>query len=207
MTSPEQQPGGSSGESGTPGTPGTPSQPTYADRVYRSPMAMVGGALLLAVGVWMGGDALIRGEGRVPWVAAALLVLGVPLVVAFTFRPAVYANEDRLKIRNPFRTIELPWASLATLRASYSTEALTQDGTKYQVWAIPVSLRSRRKALRSRSEDVAGSERTLHDLRELAERSASRPTAQGTPQVRWAYEILAPLLVGLVALAALAATA
>lgn len=40
-----------------------PHEPVYADRVYRSPMAVVSGVLLLALVAWLCGDAVVRGEG------------------------------------------------------------------------------------------------------------------------------------------------
>ncbi|WP_175412154.1 PH domain-containing protein [Streptomyces sp. TRM64462] len=181
--------------------PGTPSEPpAYADRVYRSTLSMVGGTLLLGVGLWMGGDALIRGEGSAPWVAAAALLLAVPLVIAFTFRPAVYANDDRMRIRNPFRTVVVPWAAVEELRATYSTEVVTRDGAKYQLWAVPVSMRQRKLAVRSGGQVLVGAEATVQELRTLAEQNAVRPTAKGEPESRWAYEILAPAAAGLLAL-------
>lgn len=195
MTRPEQ-----------PGKPGDPSEPAYADRVYRSPLAMVGGALLLGIGLWMGGDALFRGDGRAPWTAAAALLLGVPLVVAFTFRPAVFANDDRMRIRNPFRTVVVPWAAVESLRAVYTTEVVTRGGAKYQLWAVPVSMRQRKLKVRSGGKVLVGAESTLQELRTLAEQNAVRPTAKGEPESRWAYEVIAPALAGLVALTALLAT-
>ena len=93
-----------------------------------------------AIGAWLGIDAMIRGEGRAPWLALAGLLFAVPLVIAFTVRPAVFAGQDRLRVRNPFRTITLPWASVEAVRAGYSSEVLA-GGAKYQMWAIPVSLR------------------------------------------------------------------
>ncbi|RST09101.1 PH domain-containing protein [Streptomyces sp. WAC05374] len=189
----------------------TPQQPEYADRSYRSPQGIVGGLLLLGFAAWIGGDALATGDGRVPWIAAAALLLVVPLIVAFTFRPVVYAGADRLRVRNPFRTVDLPWAAVADVRAGYSSEVITQDGTIYQLWSVPVSLRERKKAARRRdragddTQEVraAGADRTIAELRELAERGASRPTAQGAPRVRWAYEVIAPALAGLVLLVVL----
>ncbi|MDT9686562.1 PH domain-containing protein [Streptomyces sp. TRM76323] len=195
MTRPEQ-----------PGKPGDPSEPAYADRVYRSPLAMVGGALLLGIGLWMGGDALFRGDGRAPWTAAAALLLGVPLVVAFTFRPAVFANDDRMRIRNPFRTVVVPWAAVESLRAVYTTEVVTRGGAKYQLWAVPVSMRQRKLKVRSGGKVLVGAESTLQELRTLVEQNAVRPTAKGEPESRWAYEVIAPALAGLVALTALLAT-
>ncbi|MGW2224726.1 PH domain-containing protein [Streptomyces formicae] len=202
-----------------------PSEPAYQDRTYRSPAGIAGGVLLLALGTWLGVDAVVRGEGRTPWLAIAGLLLAVPLVVAYTVRPCVYANDDRLRVRNPFRSITLPWASVATLRSGYSNEVLTNDGTKFQLWAIPVSLRGRKKAARRQSQATAAGDPTsgkpfldpttrptrssgdqsMDSLRELAERQADAESAQGEPVVRWAYEILAPAVAGAVLLVVLLA--
>ncbi|MFF8288171.1 PH domain-containing protein [Streptomyces sp. NPDC016309] len=213
----------------------TPQPTEYADRSFRSTMGILGGLLLLGFAAWIGGDALATGEGRVRWIAAAGLLLAVPLIVAFTFRPVVYANDDRLRVRNPFRTISVPWAAVADVRAGYSSEVVTRDGTVYQLWAVPVSLRERKRAARRQDRPGTGlgggllsgglragsgagdapradrdgtagasgtarADATIADLRDLAERSASRPTAQGDPHVRWAYEIIAPALAGLLLL-------
>ncbi|MFD8570739.1 PH domain-containing protein [Streptomyces sp. NPDC059639] len=198
------------------------------DRVYRSPAGIAGGALLLALGAWLGIDAVIGGDGRTPWLALAGLLFAVPLVVAFTLRPAVFASEDRLRIRNPFRSITLPWAVVATFRSGYSNEVVDQTGTKYQLWSVPVSLRGRKKAqrnlaraaaaddpgrpsvigtgsLQSRSTRAA-TDQVMDELRELSEARAAEPASQGEPAVRWAYEIIAPALAGAVVLAVLLAT-
>ncbi|RFU87451.1 PH domain-containing protein [Streptomyces triticagri] len=201
-----------------------PAETPYADRVFRSGAGIAGGVLLLALAAWLGGDALIRGEGRTPWFALAGLVLAVPLVVAYTVRPAVYVNTERLKIRNPFRTITLPWASVETLRSGYSSEVFTTGGDKYQLWAIPVSLRARKRAARRQMQASlddpnartpllqtgrnsgptrAPSDQALDDLRELAELHAEDSAAQGEPVVRWAYEIMAPVVAGAILLAVL----
>lgn len=196
----------------------------YKDRVYRSSAAIAGGVLLLVIGVWLGVDALVRGEGDTPWIALAGLLFAVPLVVAHTMRPAVFSNEDRLRVRNPFRTITLPWGAISGLRSGYSNEVFTQDGTKYQLWAIPVSLRGRKRAARRHAQQVASDDPTasrvrpgapganppdtrdagdqaMDDLREIAERRENAEAAQGEPVVRWAYEILAPSAAGAVLLA------
>ncbi|WP_406184448.1 PH domain-containing protein [Streptomyces sp. NBC_01006] len=203
-----------------------PEEPAYEDRVYRSPMAVVTGVLLLALIAWLCGDAIVRGSGNAPWFAAAIALLAVPLVVAFTIRPAVFANDDRLRVRNPFRVIELPWAAVDAVRAGYSAEVLA-GGSKYQLWSVPVSLRERKKASRQQSRQelsrrggltgkgAAGSpgkagpaasaepqraqaDQVVSELRELAERGASRAGAQGDVRVRWSYEVLAPVALGAV---------
>ncbi|MFE7268949.1 PH domain-containing protein [Streptomyces sp. NPDC057623] len=144
MTTPEHQ-------------PPTP-DPVSKDRVYRSPMGIGGGVALLAITLWLGVDALVRGESRTQWLALAALILIVPLAAAFTLRPAVYANEDRLRIRNPLRVIVLPWGQIAALRSGYSNEVVAKSGTRFQLWAVPVSLRARKKAARRTAR--AASERS-----------------------------------------------
>ncbi|WP_324788956.1 PH domain-containing protein [Streptomyces sp. H51] len=129
----------------------------HRDRVYRSPAGIASGVLLLAIVVWLGIDAIVAGHGRTPWLALASLLLVVPPVVAFSLRPAVYADEDRLRIRNPLRVVVLPWGQIASLRSGYSNEVVAESGAKYQLWAIPVSLRARKKA--ARREDRASAER------------------------------------------------
>jgi hypothetical protein len=113
------------------------------------------GVLLLAIGAWLGVDAVVQGEGDTPWLALAAMLFGAPLVCAFTLRPAVFAGEDRMRVRNPFRTITLPWGSIASLRSGYSNEVVATSGTKYQLWAVPVSLRARKRAARQEARAAA----------------------------------------------------
>ncbi|MCY0925981.1 PH domain-containing protein [Streptomyces sp. H27-H1] len=196
-------------------------EPAYDDRVYRSPMATVTGVVLLALLGWLCGDAVVRGSGNVPWIALAVALCLAPVIVAFTVRPAVFANDDRLRVRNPFRIIELPWAAVDTVRARFSAEVLA-EGATYQLWSVPVSLRERKKANRRQAgrigsggsqgrtpeEEVrrAAADTTVNELRELQERCASRPGAQGPVKVSWSYEIIAPAVIGALILIVLLAT-
>ncbi|WP_327677608.1 PH domain-containing protein [Kitasatospora sp. NBC_00458] len=209
------------------GSAGSDGEPVYADRVYRSVPGVISGVLLLAVAAWLIGDAALNGSGKTPWVAlSAVPVFAFP-VIAYTLRPAVFANEQRLVVRNPLRTITVPWASVDALRAGYSVELLA-DGRKFQVWAVPVSLRQRKRAARVRDRggehhasrlgmvfgqgtstvtvqgstdpNRAWSDQVVGVLQDTAERNASRPDAAGPLKVRWCWWIIAPTLAGLVAL-------
>ncbi|PSM39485.1 hypothetical protein C6Y14_31945 [Streptomyces dioscori] len=219
MTTPDHQPP-------APDAPHPPAEPQFKDRVYRSPSGVAGGALLLGIAAWLGIDALLTGEGRTPWVALATLLVLVPLVAAFTLRPAVHANEQRMRIRNPFRVITLPWGTVEAFRSGYSNEVLDKTGTKYQVWAVPVSLRARNRAARKEARGQtrqtrpaphpaavatgpvrAQGDQIIDELRELVEARGKDPQAQGDVSVRWAYEVMAPAAAGAVLLAILLSVA
>ncbi|CAL9574176.1 PH domain-containing protein [Streptomyces sp. enrichment culture] len=227
-----------------------PSEPVSKDRVYRSPAGIAGGVLVLALALWLGIDAVVAGDGRTPWAAAAALLFLVPLVAAYTVRPAVYANEDRMRVRNPFRVIVLPWGQVESFRSAYSNEVFTEGGDKYQLWSIPVSLRGRKKAARREDRRLAGggrgrggvlggfgqfgargdaggasagvgggaagglddgpvraeTDKVMDELRDLLEARKAAEASQGEVTVRWAYEIVVPVVVGAVALAVLLGT-
>ncbi|MFD9129100.1 PH domain-containing protein [Kitasatospora sp. NPDC059571] len=198
-------------------------EPTYADRIYRSGPGIISGILLLAVAAWLIGDAVISGTGRTPWVAlAAAPVFAFP-VIAYTLRPAVYANDRRLLVRNPLRTVLAPWAAVEGLKAGYSVE-LFAGGSKYQVWAVPVSIRQRktagRRAARARAAGEpearlrpgqpdptrAWSDQVVAELQEMAERHGASPAAAGSVSVSWCWWVIAPTLAGLAALVTLIVT-
>lgn len=177
---------------------------------YRSRPALATGVVLLGVGVWMAIDTIVHGSGRTRWVTLAALLFAGVFVTAFTLRPVVLAGPARLVIRNPFRTITVPWADVADVRAEYSLEVRTKEADRgFHVWAVPVSLKERKRAARSNqraaAEDVFGRGAThavpeaafadlvANDLRGLAERFAK--TSTGAARAVWSREVLLPLLV------------
>jgi hypothetical protein len=168
----------------------------------------------------VGCDAVVRGSGRAPWPALAALLALAPLVIAFTLRPVVYASNERMIVRNPFRTITIPWAHITEFRSGYSNEVRT-DGGAYQLWSIPVSLRARQKATRRTTRQLQrhqaadtdqgparpSSDQDMETLRQLAERNAANDGAKGDVTIRWAYEIITPAAAGAMIFAMLLTTA
>lgn len=164
-SSPSPSPAPAPAPASAPAPAQEPGTPAYADRCYRSPGALAGGFMLLLLAAWLGADAVVGGTNHTRLTALAGLLLAVPLVVAYTLRPAVYANPQRMRVRNPFRTITVPWGAVESVRSGYSSEVLA-DGAKYQLWSIPVSLRARKRAARQT---------------ERAERAASGGAAPARP--------------------------
>ncbi|MDH6136014.1 hypothetical protein P3T37_005433 [Kitasatospora sp. MAA4] len=205
-----------------PGSAAPAVEPKYADSVFRSSPGIISGVLLLAIAGWLIVDAIISSSGKTPWVAlAAAPVFALP-VIAYTLRPAVLANRDRLLVRNPLRTLVVPWSQVEDLRSTYSAE-LTAGGKTYQLWAVPVSLRQRKRANRApsprrspgdgdRTRAMRGavpgapdptrawSDQVVDLLKESARDNAGRPTAKGEVEVTWCWWVIAPTLVGLAAL-------
>ena len=236
-------------EEAAPATPAAPdaAAPAYADQVFRSVPGAAAGAVILLLVLWLCIDAMVVGRGRAPLEGAAVIVLLVPLIGAFTVWPCVRANASRLIVRNPFRTITVPWVEVESLQAGLSVE-LRSGGQKYQVWALPVSLRQRKRGnrramreladpgsqgsrrgrlgpgrdypaaggpgLRSRGAAAAApvsgdpnrawADNVVSQLNEMRER-AGAPVA-GAAVVRWSWWVIAPAVVGAVALVLLLAT-
>lgn len=222
-----------------PQLPPAAARPASTDRAFRSPAGVATGMVSLPVVLSLGVGAILGTAGGTPWKALAGLLLAVPLLYAFTLRPAVFADDHRLRVRNPLRTVTLPWAAVSGLRAGHSNEVFDQSGTTYQLWAIPVSTRGVRqagyeqmrmidtslvpggRALNRRGVFDGGhpdrptaeterlrprSDRVVDVLRALQEAGAVTKEGQGSPRVRWAYEVIVPAAAGLVLLTALMTT-
>ena len=112
---------------------------TEKPTVYRGPAALIGGALVVLFCGFGAIDLLIE-SGTQDLVAAAILTLVAVLAALYGVYPAAFAWNDRLVVRNPFRTIDLPWDAVTDLSARLSFMAHTEH-RDFTVWAIPVSLR------------------------------------------------------------------
>lgn len=125
--------------------------------VYRGPAALIGGVLVVLFCGFGAIDLLIE-SGTRDLVAASILTLVAVLAALYGVYPAAFAWNERLVVRNPFRTIELPWDAVTDLSARLSFMAHT-EGRRFTVWAIPVSLRERRRSERHRLRDLSQAQR------------------------------------------------
>jgi hypothetical protein len=147
-------------------SPATSPRPGEKPTVYRGLGALIGGALvtLFCLG---GAIDLIIEEGRADLIGAAILFLVAALAFAYGVYPAAFSYEDRLVVRNPMRTITLPWSAVTNLTAKLSFVAHTEQA-RYTVWAVPVSLRERRRAERTRLRELSRQEREMARARRNA---------------------------------------
>ncbi|NUU22365.1 MAG: PH domain-containing protein [Streptomycetaceae bacterium] len=180
---------------------------------YRSKPAVFTGVILLAVGLWLLIDSAVRDPGTdTLTVVGAVLAVGA-LVFALTLRAAVFAGPDRLRIRNPFRTIEIPWGAVTEVRAEYSLEVRTEDRS-FHIWAVPVSLRDRKRAMRVNARaaaehpyddhhrsvtEAAVADHAVADLRGMADQFGKEST--GAVTVAWYWPVPAAIVVGAVLVA------
>jgi hypothetical protein len=139
----------------------TPTQPTNgpADKptVYRGPLALAGGVIVLLFCVAGAVDLLAEvGSADLPGAAAMLLVGS--LAFAYGVVPAAFSSDESLVVRNPLRTIELPWGTVTRLSAQLSFIVHTAH-RRFTVWAVPVSVRDRRKVDRARYRESARARR------------------------------------------------
>lgn len=138
-------------------SPATSPEPVEKPTAYRGVGALIGGALVTLFCIGGAVDLLVE-EGSADLVGAAVLFLVAVLSFAYGVFPAAFAYDDRLVVRNPMRTITLPWPTVTNLTAKLSFWAHTEK-RHYTVWAVPVSLRDRRKAERTRLRELTRQQR------------------------------------------------
>jgi hypothetical protein len=138
-------------------TPTGASQPAEKPTVYRGPGAVFGGAIVLLFCLGGSIDLMVE-EGATDLPGAAVMLLVAAFAFAYGVYPAAFSGTDALVVRNPLRTITMPWGAVTKLTSQLSYIAYTAK-QKYTVWAVPVSIRDRRKVERNRLRDLARQQR------------------------------------------------
>jgi hypothetical protein len=153
---------------------------------YRGPGAVFGGGVVLLFCLGGGLDLLIE-EGTVDMPGAAVMFLVAALAFAYGVYPAAFSGPDALVVRNPLRTITIPWGIVTKLSAQLSFIAFTTT-QRYTVWAVPVSIRDRRKAERARLREMGRQrDRDQHRVTAAFSFGPTRPTAAVAEVDKLAY--------------------
>ncbi|HEV2634316.1 MAG TPA: hypothetical protein VGX23_04155 [Actinocrinis sp.] len=137
--------------------PAAPAKPAEKPTVYRGGAAFIGGLIVVVLSIAGIIDLLIEG-GSQDLIGDAVLALLASLAFAYGIYPAAYTTADRLRVRNPVRTIVMPWSTVTEVTAKLSFVVHTEQ-RRYTVWAIPVSLTERRKAERNRLKEISRADR------------------------------------------------
>jgi hypothetical protein len=161
----------------------TPPSPAEKPTAYRGAGALVGGAVVILFCVGGAVD-LLAEEGKADMPGASIMLLVAALAFAYGVYPAAFSGTDALVVRNPLRTITMSWGIITKLTAQLSFIAFTTT-QRYTVWAVPVSLRDRRRAERARlrelSRQTRGANKGRQRLSGLGGYSDARITSSPTP--------------------------
>jgi hypothetical protein len=131
-------------------------------------MSFVIGLLFLASSVTSrAGKPSLAGVGFGLAVMAGSYILGI--------RPGLGLRTDGLQIRNPLRTIFLPWAEIEELKAMDVLVVTDKQGRKTRCYAVAGSMRSL-----SRVQDAELEVRNKWDMSMRDGRSAGKPSSMIT---------------------------
>lgn len=118
---------------------------------YRPAFGRVLAVVVAVLGVAGTVSGLVADAGAT-WPYVAPIALGVTLVWAAYWRPAVVVSPAGVELRNVTRTIELPWPTIERVDTKYALTLHTAYGD-YAAWAAPAPSRSRVQT--SGTDDVA----------------------------------------------------
>ncbi len=145
-------------------------------------------------------DALVRGDLQQTLLIAPWLLLIVWTVWTFMAAPHLRAEDAGIVVRNPIRTIEVPWDAVERFAMRWQLEVHLRGDERVQVWSVG----ARRAPRRGADGDEPRGARELEILADLEVLRAER-SAAGTASVRtrWNADVLL-VLAALVAWAAVA---
>ncbi len=145
-------------------------------------------------------DVLVRGDLRQTLLIAPWLLLAVWTVWVFMAAPRLRADDAGLVVRNPIRTLEVPWGSVERFAMRWQLEVQLRDDQRVQVWAVG----ARRAPRRGADGDEPRGGRELEILSDLEAMRAERTAAAAAGvRTRWNLDVLL-VLAALVVWAAVA---
>ena len=130
--------------------PHEPNSTAESPRVYRATSAAWLTGFLVVLGVVVA----ITGWGRDPWLTVAGLCSGAALAglgYSLYWRPRMEIRGHGVRIINPLRTVDIPWAQIIDVRTRFTVTVIAEAGS-YSCFALPAA--GPGSALRSGTQGV-----------------------------------------------------
>ncbi|MBP2437752.1 PH domain-containing protein [Microbacterium amylolyticum] len=109
------------------------SQPTNRI-VFRSTSGWVSLALVAVVSAVLLGDVAIRSSLYDAFLVAPWLLAVAWFVWVFSAWPQIDADSAGVRLRNPLRVIDIPWARVESIRLRFQAEFTLRDGGRVTAW-------------------------------------------------------------------------
>ncbi len=102
--------------------------------VFHPTAVRIGAVVAWAVIVWWLAAVVLGGRAGTLWHDGPVLVLVALVVYVLFWRPAVLVDDAGVVLRNLFRDVHLPWATLESVQTRYAL-TLVGAGRGYRSWA------------------------------------------------------------------------
>ncbi|WP_433373022.1 hypothetical protein [Streptosporangium sp. CA-115845] len=155
-------------------------------QVFRSNFAMIVGWLWMVFAAGNAVDLVVRYNGRLSMVAAAVLGVLTMLVFVTCLRPMIVLSEEGVLVRNPLRNAFVPWSGVDEVKVSHLI-TITSGGRRVRCWAPQTSARERAAAARKGRPALARGRFRTEPVRSKAEQAAAEAMA-GKTHADWVAE-------------------
>ncbi|WP_345750948.1 hypothetical protein [Microbacterium rhizophilus] len=165
---------------------------TDRPRVLRASTGLVWLVGVAAVALFLLGDVVVRGSWAQALLVAPWMLIPVWFVYVFLYAPHLAVDEDRVRVHNPLRTIDLPWSTVDDVVMRWQLEFhLTADAAATGVggrkgivesWAVTHRRRRARLDRRAMQAERTGmsSDATLEVIRGLHASVGRQPGARAS---------------------------
>ncbi|MFC4057919.1 PH domain-containing protein [Planomonospora corallina] len=159
-----------------------------ARQVFRSKTAVVLGWVWMVFAALNAVDLIVRYTGPASLAAAAVLGVLTAMVFVTCLRPAVVLGEEGVLVRNPLRTVSVPWAGVDDVTVAHAI-TITSGGDVVRCWTPQTTARERAAALRRGGPGSGGGGRgpAGEPGRSRAEQAAAEALA-GRTHADWVAE-------------------
>jgi hypothetical protein len=97
-------------------------------RVLRAPTGLIWLVGVAALALFLLGDVVVRGSWGQALLIAPWMLVPLWFVYVFLYAPHLEVRDDRVRVHNPLRTIDLPWSTVDDLVMRWQLEFhLTPD--------------------------------------------------------------------------------